>query len=45
MFDEMHFTLRNLELTRVAIDPDVSSNKILSRCPIVKPITFELTFR
>ena len=45
IFDEMHFTLRELKLTRAAIDPAVTCNDILSQCPVIKPITFELHIR
>ena len=45
MFDEMHFTLRELKLTRASVNGSVMSNDIFSQCPIVKPITFELHIR
>jgi hypothetical protein len=38
----MHFTLRELKLTRASIEESVLSNEVLSQCPIVSPITFEL---
>jgi hypothetical protein len=41
----MHITLRELKLTRAALDESVISNDVLSQCPVIKPITFELDIK
>ena len=45
VFDSMHFTLEELHLQRARVNEAVTNNDILACCPIIKPISFNLTVR
>ena len=45
VFDNMHFRMENLYLQRAKVNEEVTDNDIQACCPIIKPITFDLTVR
>ena len=45
LFDSMHFRMENLYLQRAKVNEEVTDNDIQACCPIIKPITFDLTVR
>jgi hypothetical protein len=45
IYDDMHFTLKDLKLNRAKIADDVDSNLIEATCPVVDPINFELDIK
>ena len=45
LFDNMHFRMENLHLQRARVNEEVTDNDIQACCPIIKPITFDLTVR
>ena len=45
LFDKMDFRMENLHLQRARVNKEVTVNDIQACCPIIKPITFDLTVR